>query len=187
MRRATTVDLAVCALAAMTGCGSSQLPRVNGVDPAQHVESGRLEPERTRLLPSVCRGMNVKPEYEALDEHSFVDFLKSQGLPVRTERARADLFYVEVQADPETNAWVRLRVATLGSAMQAGRELHVAILQHGKGSWGVHRSNLAVLGPAGSLENVVAFAVKTKLSCWGVLTVAGRNDGFVIPGNYREL
>ena len=26
-----------------------------------------------------------------------------------------------------------------------------------------------------------------SLACWGVLTVAGRDDTFVVPGGYREL
>ena len=116
-----------------------------------------------------------------------VSFLKGRGLPVRIERARADLFYVEVQVNPETDEWARLRVAVLATPEQAGRELHDAILQHGPGSWGIHRANLAVLGPGGTVPDIVAFVGKTKLSCWGVLTVAGRDDDFVVPGNYREL
>jgi hypothetical protein len=139
------------------------------------------------MLPSVCTGLNVLPDYATLDENALVEFLKAQGLPVRLERARADLTYVDLQINPETNEWARLRVAVLGTPVQAGRELHDAILQHGPGSWGIHRSNLAVLGPITTLPNLVAFVAKTKLSCWGVLTVGGPDDNFVIPGNYREL
>jgi hypothetical protein len=171
----------------LPGCEASRLPTVRGVDPAQQVESGRLTLGEARLLPSVCTGVDTKPDYATLDESSMVAFLKARGLPVRIERARADLFYVEVQVNPETDEWARLRVAVLGTPAQAGRELHDAILQHGPGSWGIHRSNLAVLGPVSNVPDIVAFVGKTKLSCWGVLTVAGRDDDFVIPGNYREL
>jgi hypothetical protein len=34
---------------------------------------------------------------------------------------------------------------------------------------------------------MLAFALKTRLACWGVLTVAGRDDDFVVPGGYTEL
>ena len=175
------------AMALAPGCAASRLPTVRGVDPGQQVENGRLSLGGMRLLPAVCTGVDTKPDYATLDENAMVTFLKARGLPVRIERARADLFYVEVQVNPETDEWARLRVAVLATPEQAGRELHDAILQHGPGSWGIHRANLAVLGPVGSVPDIVAFVGKTKLSCWGVLTVGGRDDDFVIPGNYREL
>lgn len=139
------------------------------------------------LEPSVCQGVaEMKPEYTVLDESSLMRFLQSRGYELRRTRARSDLVYVDVlNSGGETP--VRLRVAVLPSAQQAGRELHEAILEHGPGSWGVHRSNLAVLAPIGSPEQVVAFAAKTQLACWGVLTTAGRDDTFVIPGGYTEL
>lgn len=140
-----------------------------------------------RMRATVCDGIDLTPEYATLDETSIVTFLKARGLPVKVERARADLLYVEVQVNPEGDEWARLRVAVLPSAAQAGSELHEGILQHGPGSWGVHRSNLAVLAPVGSPASILGFVGKTKLSCWGVLTVAGRDDAFVIPGHYREL
>jgi len=181
------VAASVAALALMPGCAASRLPSVHGIDPGQQVEDGRLALGGMRLLPAVCSGVDTKPDYTTLDERAMVAFLKARGLPVRIERARADLFYVEVQVNPDADEWARLRVAVLATSEQAGRELHDAILQHGPGSWGIHRANLAVLGPVGSVPDIVAFVGKTKLSCWGVLTVAGRDDDFVIPGNYREL
>ena len=33
----------------------------------------------------------------------------------------------------------------------------------------------------------IVFAAETGLVCWGVFTVRGREDTFVIPGGYREL
>ena len=174
-------------LGLVAACGGSRLPTVHSVDPSQQVESGQLTLGDMRLVPAVCTGIETKPDYATLDENAIVTFLKARGLPTRLERARADLIYVEVQINPDTDEWARLRVAVLQSPEQAGRELHDAILQHGPGSWGIHRANLAVLGPEGSVPDIIAFAAKTKLSCWGVLTIGGRDDDFVVPGNYREL
>ena len=140
----------------------------------------------TPLQPAVCSGIDLQPASTALDEMSLINFLKAQGVPTRIERARADLVYVEVQLNAQK--WVRLRVAVLGSPMLAGRELHDAMLQHKEGSWGVHRSNLAVLGPVEKIDDTIAFAQKTKLACWGVLTIAASADeAVVVPGGYREL
>jgi hypothetical protein len=177
---------AISALA-VGACGTSRLPKIQDINPSDQVEDGLLTLGSTRLRPQVCSGIDVKPEYGTLDEESIVTFLKARGLPVRVERARADLFYVEVQVDPEHNDWARLRVAILATPSQAGRELHDGVLAHGEGSWGIHRANLAVLAPLGNFEDTVAFVGKTKLACWGVWTVAGRDDTFVVPGGYREL
>jgi hypothetical protein len=137
-----------------------------------------------RLKASVCNGESLRPEYSRLTEDALVTFLSAHGFQSQTVRARSDLLYVDV-----TNAAdhpVRLRVAILPNAPAAGRDLHEAILQHGTGSWGVHRGNLAVLAPIGDPDEIVSFAAKTKLACWGVLTLAGRDDTFVTPGGYFE-
>jgi hypothetical protein len=128
----------------------------------------------------------MKPEYTILDEGSLMRFLQARGYELRRVRARSDLVYVDVMNSGGQQP-VRLRVAVLPNAQAAGRDLHEALLEHGPGSWGVHRSNLAVLAPIGSPEQVVAFATKTQLACWGVLTTAGRDDTFVITGGYTEL
>ena len=112
--------------------------------------------------------------------------MSKQQLDVRVERPRSDLTYLIVTG-AGTESPVRLRVAILKNADEAGRELHEAILQHGPGSWGVRRSNLAVLGPIGTLEDDLTFAAKTKLSCWGMFMTAGRDDTYAVPGAYREL
>jgi hypothetical protein len=142
---------------------------------------------RVRLRSEVCDGVaENKPEQSRLDEKALVGFLQRQGYEVSTARARADLVYVDV-----TNAGgrqpVRLRVAVLEDANAAGKDLHNAILEHGDGSWGVHRGNLAVLGPIGSVDQILEFAGRTKLACWGVLTVASLDDDFVVPGGYMEF
>jgi hypothetical protein len=121
-----------------------------------------------------------------LNEGHLIGFLTKQGVDVRVERARADLVYLNLSG-VGTQSPVRMRVAILKDRGEAGRELHEGILQHGKGSWGVHRSNLAILGPVGSIEDDLRFAAKLKLPCWGVFTVAGEDDTFVVPGGYMEL
>jgi hypothetical protein len=146
-----------------------------------------MEPGAMRLHTDVCNGMaELRPEFKTLTENDLIGFLKTQGFNTRSIRARSDLVYVEI-TNPPGGGIVRLRVAILPSPYEAGTELHEAILQHGAGSWGVHRSNLAVLAPIGSTNQIVGFAVKTKLACWGVLTLSGRDDDFVVPGGYTEL
>jgi hypothetical protein len=113
------------------------------------------------------------------------NFLKVRGFDMRTANARTDLQYVDVPSDEKRT--VRLRVAVLPTATRAGEELHEAMTLQGKGSWGVHRGNLAILGPVGHVENIVAFAAKTRLACWGVFTIQGGDDAMVVPGGYLEF
>jgi hypothetical protein len=169
------------------GCGTPKvLPRVEGVDGHDQVDNGTRLGE-ARLKPAVCQGIDTRPEHRVLDDRAIVEFLQQQGVPLRISRARADLVYVEIQPNPGRDQWVRLRVATLPSAPQAGEELYTALQQKGDGFWGVHRSNLAILGPPGDVDIIVALAAKTKLACWGVLTVEDSGDASVVPGGYREI
>jgi hypothetical protein len=138
-----------------------------------------------RLLPAVCEKETLTPEFSPLTENDLVTFLERHNYKTRIVRARRDLVYVDVLTSSDD--FVRLRVAILPTPSAAGNELHEAILDHGPGSWGVHRSNLAVLAPIGSYAQIVTFAAESKLSCWGVLTVAGLDDTMVIPGGYMEL
>jgi hypothetical protein len=168
-------------------CGHTYpLPKTDGVVAADEVD-GPVKLGGARFRSTVCQGIDLSPEFGLLDERSILAFLEKQGIAVRLARVRADLAYVEFQPNPGREQWVRLRVATLGTASQAGQELYRALLEKGEGTWGVHRSNIAVLGPAGELDNVIAVAARTKLSCWGVLTVEGDKEAFVVPGAYREL
>ena len=147
--------------------------------------SSSLRLGNSRLEPKVCDGVATSPAYAQLGPGDLADFLREQGYSFEIETARGDLKYFDVQLPGGES--MRLRVAVLGSAAEAARDLHEALLEHGRGSWGVHRSNLAVLAPIGSGQQIVELAAKTKLACWGVLTVAGRDDVFVIPGGYAEL
>lgn len=152
-------------------------------DGHDRVTSGSLG--ELRFKPSVCRGESLKPEFEPLTEESLARFLRAKGYEVRRIRARSDLIYLEIRHSNGTD--LRLRIAILKDANAAGRELHEAILEHGPGSWGFHRSNLAVLAPIGSLGQIISFATDSKVACWGVVTAAGLDDTFVIPGGYTEL
>jgi len=171
-------------------CGKRDLELVNSSNWQAHVYE-RGEPWGEALgdlvfRPEVCRGMDLTPQYKLLDENDLINFLRSRGLKFTVERPREDLAYVIVD-DARTRRPARLRVAILPNADEAGRELTEAIGEHGKGSWGIHRSNLAVLGPIGDTSHDLSFAADTKLVCWGVFTVLGSRDTVVIPGGYREL
>jgi hypothetical protein len=144
------------------------------------------EPEGIRFKSGLCSGEDLRPDGRTLSENNLIEFLSRQQLDVRIERPRSDLVYLIVSG-AGTDVPVRLRVAILKNSAEAGRELHEAILQHGPGSWGVHRSNLAVLGPIGAVPDDLTFAAKSKLACWGMFMAAGRDDTYAVPGGYREL
>jgi hypothetical protein len=187
MRRVcVTLLLAVC----IGGCGGRDLVLVKGANWEAYVyDSQRDAPEMLGSLvfrEKVCAGRELAPEYERLDEKDLLKFLEGQQLQVSIERPRSDLAYLLVD-DRRTRKPARLRVAILESADAAGRELAEALSQHGEGAWGVHRSNLAVLGPLGDPTHDLVFAAEIGLVCWGVFTVRGQQDTFVIPGGYREL
>lgn len=140
--------------------------------------------------PDVCAHVDLAPDYRNLNETSLVAFLRGQQIEARVERQpveahKPDLVFVFVTM-PGIAQTVPLRVAILTSADDAGRALYDALIQRGTGAWGVHRSNVAVLGPVGSSEDDLAFAAKTRLSCWGTFTLADSGDAFVVPGGYLE-
>jgi hypothetical protein len=174
---------------AATACGESPPPSAYMTTPGggDRYAKGSLSLGDARLRPEVCSGMpENKPDQTRLDENALASFLQRQGFQTSLIRARSDLVYLDV-TNTGGDRPVRLRVAVLDDPRAAGADLHKAILEHGSGSWGVHRSNLAVLGPIGNVDQIMEFAGRTKLACWGVLTVAGRDDDFVIPGGYMEF
>jgi hypothetical protein len=187
----------VCCCWLAIGCSSSPNPRLPE-QPSSDLESKVRDSDVTdlsrgsatfalgevRLRPDACSGVDLRPDYRDLQVGQLIEFLRASGYEPSETRARSDLSYLDLKTP---NGPVRLRVATLDSARAAGRDLHEAILQHGPGAWGVHRANLAVLAPNSDPKNMLAFALKTRLACWGVLTVAGRDDNFVVPGGYTEL
>jgi hypothetical protein len=179
----------VLSAAATAACGESPPPNAYMTTPGGGDRYARasLSLGEARLRPEVCTGVQEnRPDQTRLDENAVAAFLQRQGFQTSLIRARSDLVYIDV-TNTGGDRPVRLRVAVLEDSRAAGADLHKAILEHGSGSWGVHRSNLAVLGPIGSVDQIVEFAGRTKLACWGVLTVAGRDDDFVIPGGYMEF
>jgi hypothetical protein len=187
-----SVSRAVCLGLLLVGCGADPgLRMTDGSDYQSYVRdrSGSApssDLSQIRFKQGLCDGQDLRPETQLLTEAHIIKFLERQGVDVRVERQREDLVYINVSG-LGTASPVRMRVAILRNADEAGLELHEAILQHGTGSWGVHRSNLAVLGPIGSLNDDLTFAAKAKLACWGIVTVAGDDDSFVVPGGYFEL
>ena len=152
-----------------------------------HFAKGSFELGQVHLKPDVCDGVaENKPESTRIDEGALVTFLQHQGFQTNIVRARSNLIYVDV-SNGNSDQTLRLRVAVLDDPPAAAQDLHNAVLQHGSGSWGVHRSNVAVLAPIGSIDQILEFAGHTKLACWGVLTVAGLDDDFVVPGGYMEF
>jgi hypothetical protein len=171
---------AAAALVGLMSCAGSTRLAFTG-DPSVE-ESSRLGQARYR--PQVCEGLDLTPENSQLTVDALKRHLDGKGLSYKVRVERPDLHLVDVVVQGTT---VELRVATLEDRAAAGRHLHLALLEHGGGFWGVHRGNLAVLGPPGSVNDVLAFGASTGLACFGVLTVAGRDDTFVVPGGYFEL
>jgi hypothetical protein len=173
------------------GCSSAAFHINDRSDVNAYVVKGKAEsseanPSNLRFKPGLCDANELVPEGKQLTEEHIIAFLNKQQLDVRVERPRSDLIYLMVSG-AGTDVPVRLRVAVLKNADEAGLELHEALLQHGPGAWGVRRSNLAVLGLTGSLADDLTFAAKTRLSCWGMFMTAGRDDTYSVPGGYREL
>lgn len=139
-----------------------------------------------KIREEVCKDLDTRPMTQPLTPEDFTRFLELQGLKVTPKKARGNLYWFDFP-NGEEKGFVRLRLAVLDSANGAAKDLHTSLLEHGPGWWGVRRSNLAVLAPKASLREAVAFAVKHKLPCWGVLTYAGLDDAYVVPGPYGEL
>ncbi|MGH7294803.1 MAG: hypothetical protein ACRELB_07720 [Polyangiaceae bacterium] len=187
---ALVLGLAALAAGALSaGCGEAAPPSAFMTTPGggDRYAKGPLALSEVHIKGDVCDGVaENKPDSTRLDESALAAFLQRQGFQTTVVRARADLVYMDVTGAGGGKP-IRLRVAVLDDAPAAGADLHKALLEHGSGSWGVHRSNLAVLAPIGSIDQILEFAGRSKLACWGVLTVAGRDDDFVIPGGYMEF
>lgn len=177
--------------ASLVGCSSPMFHVNDRSDVSTYVTrrdgaASQSNPDGLRFKSGMCDASELHPEGKQLTEAHLIEFLNKQQLDVRVERPRSDLIYLIVSG-AGTDVPVRLRVAVLKNADEAGAELHAALLQHGPGAWGVRRSNLAVLGAIGSLDDDLTFAAKTRLSCWGMFMTAGRDDAYSVPGGYREL
>jgi hypothetical protein len=174
------------------GCGEPLALQAKGIDWRPYVDpkTAGSDPAGFRFRPETCDGVDLRPDYSTLTEASLIRFLQEQRLDVQVQHQAVDaknpdLNYVFVTL-PGVASPVPLRVATLPNADEAGRALNEAIGKRGRGSWGVHRSNLAVLGPSGLAEDVVAVTASSKLACWGTLTMDDGGDAIVVPGGYTE-
>jgi hypothetical protein len=190
--RRLSIAVSIALGASLAGCSirPSQMPP--GPDWGQYVVNrpGASGPAARSWRPDVCAQFDLHTDYRTLNETSIVEFLRNQQLGVRVERQAVDpkkpeLIFVFVQA-PGSGASVPLRVAILPGADDAGHELYEAMLQRGPGAWGIHRANIAVLGPTGADEEDLAFAARTKLACWGTFSQATLGDVVVVPGGYTE-
>ncbi|MBX3231397.1 MAG: hypothetical protein KF837_28995 [Labilithrix sp.] len=178
-------------LASVAGCGGAEMRVKDGPPAYEYLVDFEGKPSNAdlghvRLKPEVCQGLSTAPVGKPLEPDDFIAFLKAQNVEPRVTRARVDLVFVDV-ASAGTEEPVRFRIASTTSAGAAGRELHTALLQRGPGTWGLHRSNLAVLAPPAHPDDAVVVASKLRLPCWGVLMIAGQDDTYVVPGGYTEL
>lgn len=152
---------------------------------AERSDIGGPSPGDLRFKKSVCDGMDLTPEQDYLAANDLTAFLDQQSIPYETRALRPNLVIVKVKSKDAEN--LELRVAVLDSAEAAATELNAALLEHGQGSWGFHRSNLSVLGPIGSPDDIVQVTAKMRLSCWGTVLMAARDDTFALGGGYIEF
>jgi hypothetical protein len=139
-----------------------------------------------KIAAKACEGVDTHPIKNKLTQDDFARFMETLGIPDAPVKARGNLYWFDFPGDDAADV-VRLRLAVLDSAEEAADELHASLLDHGPGWWGIRRSNLAILAPRAGLSEAVAFALKHKLACWGVMAMAQVDDVYVIPGPYAEL
>jgi len=139
-----------------------------------------------KIASKACEGIDTHPITGKLTQDDFTRFLEKQGIPQPPVKARGNLYWFDFPGGKPEDA-VRLRLAVLDDAEGAAADLHASLLDHGPGWWGVRRSNLAILAPKAGVAEAVAFALKYKLPCWGVMAMTDVDDVYVIPGPYAEL
>lgn len=140
------------------------------------------------IRDEACEGLDTNVELNQLAQDDLSRHLERIGTPPVQIKARGNLYWFDFPGtDADDGDVVRLRLAVLGDAKEAADELHKALLEHGPGWWGLRRSNISVLAPKAGLTEAVAFALKYKLPCWGMISYADRDDVYVVPGPYMEL
>ena len=141
-----------------------------------------------KIAPEACEGIDTHAITSRLAQDDLTRFVGEQGVKVKQIKARGNLYWFDFpDRDPGRGDTVRLRLAVLEDAAQAAEELHKSLLAHGPGWWGLRRSNLSVLAPRASVGEAMAFALTTKLACWGMVMMAHTDDVYVVPGRYMEL
>jgi hypothetical protein len=187
---ALALGAAGCSAADAGASYPSDLP--GDLGPDLRTPEGGLDPPLQlgafKIAPGVCKGFDTHVITEPLSADDLARFLEAQGVKLVARKARADLSWYDLPGGQEpSERFVRLRVAVRDDGAGAARDLHASLLEHGPGYWGVRRSNLAVLAPRASLHDALGFALKYKLVCWGMFTIAGNDDAYVVPGPYSEL
>lgn len=190
----TLAALAVALVPALGGCSGidsgidypSDLPDIDSkiVSP-----EGEGDPSVSfgafKIHPDACQGLDTHTITQKLSQDDFTRFIEKQGLKVEPKKARGNLYWYDFPS--QEGGFVRLRLAVSDDASVAAKYLHESLLEHGPGWWGLRRSNLAILAPKASLREGLSFALKHKLVCWGMFTMAGNDDAYVVPGPYTEL
>jgi hypothetical protein len=162
------------------------------------VKNGLLSPENETdpsvslgefvVRDEVCEGLDTHTVTQPIAQDDLGRFLAKIGAPPVQVKARGNLYWYDFPGtDADDGDVVRLRLAVLADAEEAADELHQALLQHGPGWWGLRRSNLSILAPKTGITSAMAFALTYKLPCWGMISVAGLDDVYVVPGPYMEL
>jgi hypothetical protein len=162
------------------------------------VKDGLLSPENEArpsvsigefvVRDEVCEGVDTHTVTQLLAQDDLSRFLERIGAPPVQVKARGNLYWYDFPGeDPDDGDVVRLRMAVLSDAEEAADELHQALLQHGPGWWGLRRANLSILAPKAGTAEAMAFAIKYKLPCWGMISMTGLDDVYVVPGPYMEL
>ncbi len=138
-----------------------------------------------RVRPEACQGIDTHSITQKLGQDDFARLLEHEGVKVEAKKARGNLYWYDFPTGE--GGFVRLRLAVTDDASTGAKYLHESLLEHGPGWWGLRRSNLAILAPKASLREGLSFAIKHKLVCWGMFTMAGNDDAYVVPGPYTEL
>lgn len=140
------------------------------------------------IRDEACEGLNTAVELRPLAQDDLSRHLNAIGAPDVQVKARGNLYWFDFPGtDPDDGDIVRLRVAVLGDAKEAADELHKSLLEHGPGWWGIRRSNLSILAPKAGTAEAMAFALRYKLPCWGMISYTDLDDVYVVPGPYMEL
>jgi hypothetical protein len=143
-----------------------------------------------KIKAEACQGVDTHPITQPLGQDDLARFLEAQGVRIVPKKARGNLYWFDFPNGDHggyPKGFTRLRLAILDNPGAAAKDLHDSLLDHGPGWWGVRRANLAVLAPKTSVGEAMAFAIKYKLGCWGIVTFAGNDDAYVVPGPYAEL
>jgi hypothetical protein len=141
-----------------------------------------------KIREEACDDIDTHAMTAIVAQDDLERFLEERGLTVKAIKARGNLYWFDFPGtDPEEGDRVRLRLAVLDTAEDAAVELHQSLLEHGPGWWGLRRSNLSVLAPRASFSEALAFALKYKLPCWGMMMMTDADDVYVVPGPYMEL